>query len=590
MFSSAINGGYYIIIVSFLYCFSGWDLFGQQTDYSFLQNTNWLNKAEAGKWEKLLKELPKAEKLLSESNNKYLEIGNIGNDEKLDDEKKQKQISKLEEDALSEALESLEKYKSVYLGMADIIDMKIGDKDRIHPAFSAMNNYLDLADISYNKANETEGAEKTENLTSGNEYELRAIESGIEIFTKTSSSYTASQPEVPETANSSDDIVIDADLLKLYQEYKNNDNVPDPLTAHKLMNLSEDDATFSTFEEIWEKYHRSLQGYSQEMIASESVVPNDSLRNDSIPELADVLPQDTEEATVEIPQFSNSPVGDEESKTQKTNMDAGANNSASTNRVESNNKSVVSAQNTSEATNDDTAEITKTTSKAGVISNSKTNTNQKTSTKNIEDTKTVTNTKSNLPETLPRASNSEKYEFRVQIAASQAPLSIGQVQAIYKGYMPVVETKEGKYYKYQIKGFDFLSEAQRVCSETGVDNAYIEAYQFSERTSLGIAAKASVGQKGTMHKTDIEFAVQFAASRVRLTENQLSEIYHYAQPVRIVLENNWYKYQVYAGNNLENAFGILEALNIKKAFVVAYKNGEKLKLYQAIQEYKSNIP
>ncbi len=589
MFSSAIKGMFYAIIVLFLFCFSGRYMFGQQTDYSFLENTSWLNKAEAGKWEKLLKELPKAEKLLSESNNKYLEIGNIGDNEKLDDTKKQKQISKLENDALTEALESLEKYKSVYLGMTDIIDMKIGDKDREHPAFSAMNNYLNLADLSYNKANETEGTEKNENLTTGNEYELRAIESGIEIFTKTSSSYVASQSEAREAADLSDDIVINADLLKLYQDYKNNNNVPDPLTAHKLMNLPEDDATFNTFEEIWKKYSRGLQGDSQDMIATENVVPYDSLSNDSVPELAEVLLQDIDNETVEIPQFSNSSIGEEKNQEQTTNNDASTDKSAGplgTNRAEPGNKSGESEQNPTEISNSNADEITKASSKAGVISN-KNSTDQKTNTGNINTSKTVT--KSNLPQALT-ASNNDKYEFRVQIAASQAPLSIGQVQAIYKGNMPVVETKEGKYYKYQIKGFDFLSEAQRACSETKVDNAYIEAYQFSERSQLSAAAKASAKRQGITHKTDIEFAVQFAASRVRLTEDQLSEIYHYAQPPRIVFENNWYKYQVYAGNNLENAFGILEALNIKKAFVVAYKNGEKLRLYQAIQEYKSNIP
>lgn len=536
------------LLTVFVTLFTG-QLVAQQLDNSILKNTAWLEKSEAKRWEKQLSELENAEKLLKESNDKYLEIGNIESDNDLDDDKKTKAIQKLEEEALNGSLKSLEKYKSIYLELTDIIDFKIKDEHYSHSAYEKMNNYLKQADSEYSKADMTEGFNKTEKLTSGNEFQLRAIESGINIFTSPSVSYNEEQSDAPENIIPEDDIVIDAALLKMYQDYKDNGSIQDPLTAYKLMNLQEDQVTYSSFEEIWYRY----QNIDFENNTSDNQSTNTQISDTVLMDNNVLLAENTESG--QTSQSPNIQQNINPSNIQTTTL----NQESKAKVVETN----IESANLSEETE-----------------NSLSETSQKTDSKSDRDIVS--------PEI--KALESGEYEFRIQIAASQTPLSINLIETIYRNDLPVVEIKEGKYFKYQIKGFKSLTQAQKACSETGVDNAYIEAYKSLERVHLGEAAAATLNESASKRANRLEFAVQFAASKVRLSDKRVKEIYTYPQDYRIVFENGWYKYQIYAGESLENAFGILEKLNKEKAFIVAYKNGKKLKLHNAIQEYKRNIP
>jgi hypothetical protein len=550
MFSSAISMVNSISLLTIIVTLFNGHLIAQQLDNSILKNTSWLEKPEVKKWEKQLSELEKAEKLLKESNDKYLEIGNKENDDNLDEEKKVKAVQKLEEEALNGSLKSLEKYKTIYLELNDIIDLKLKNEHFSHPAYKTMSNYLNQADSEYKKASEVEGFSRTEKLTSANEFQLRAIENGINIFTSPSVSYNEYQSGVPENTVPEDDIVIDAALLKMYQDYKDNGTVQDPLTAYKLMNLQEDQVTYSSFEEIWYRYQNDDFEKLQHNNASTGAVMTDSVESNKTDILAENNPNKQENLREKIPQYSNISTNQTitDSNNEKYVKDADAN------------KEIAGI---SEQKDISSSEINE---QAGSVS-----------------VKSYTTQGSMKAE-------SGNYEFRIQIAASQTPLSINLIEAIYQNNLPVVEIKEGKYFKYQIKGFKSLTQAQRACSGTGVENAYIEAYKSMQRVQLSEAAAESLNDNKSGKSSRMEFAVQFAASKVRISDKRMSEIYNYPQDYRIVFENGWYKYQVYAGENLENAFGILEGLKKDKAFIVAYKNGEKLKLHNAIQEYKRNLP
>ena len=187
-------------------------------------------------------------------------------------------------------------------------------------------------------------------------------------------------------------------------------------------------------------------------------------------------------------------------------------------------------------------------------------------------------------------------EFRVQVAASKSPLSIIQIQAIYKGELSIIELKEGSYFKYQIRGFRLANEAQKVCSNSGVSGAYVQSYFKGESTDLGQAIKDNLKlQKeieiGTSEKiNDIEFSVQIAASRIKLSNASIDRLYSGQHPVTLVMEDGWYKYQILTGNDLNKAYSVLESANVRKAFMVAYRNGKKLKLYNALKQYKNYTP
>lgn len=185
-------------------------------------------------------------------------------------------------------------------------------------------------------------------------------------------------------------------------------------------------------------------------------------------------------------------------------------------------------------------------------------------------------------------------EFRVQIAASRTPLSISQLKAIYYGKLSVIEIKEGSYYKYQIPGFRLYSEAQAICDITGVNNAHLVAYKNNNSLPLSIAVKetrtieSEVKKKGRDKVvTSIDFSIQVAASRYRISKEKLETIYSGSESLTLVFEEGWYKYQIQAGADLSKALAILDNCKVEGAFLVAYKNSNKLKLHKALNEYKS---
>ena len=105
--------------------------------------------------------------------------------------------------------------------------------------------------------------------------------------------------------------------------------------------------------------------------------------------------------------------------------------------------------------------------------------------------------------------NGEYIEFRVQIAASKTPLSITQIQAIYKDSKTITEVKDGSYYRYQIRGFHFIQDAQLVCSNSGVSEAYITSYRNQKPINLANAVKENLNvQKSTDSQLPKDVVVQ----------------------------------------------------------------------------------
>ena len=179
-------------------------------------------------------------------------------------------------------------------------------------------------------------------------------------------------------------------------------------------------------------------------------------------------------------------------------------------------------------------------------------------------------------------------EYRVQVAAGKSQLSLTQLKALYSGNLLVLEIKEGNYYKYQVRSFKELPDAQKVVSESDVSSAFIHAYNGEERLDLWQAVKDLKEERLIVKESQkIDFSIQVAASRTRLTSTQLKRIYNGTYPISIVFEDGWYKYQLIVGNNLELANEVLTNCGVSKAFIAAYKNGRKMELYKAVDKYKS---
>ncbi len=93
-------------------------------------------------------------------------------------------------------------------------------------------------------------------------------------------------------------------------------------------------------------------------------------------------------------------------------------------------------------------------------------------------------------------------------------------------------------------------------------------------------------QAETRLPSGVEFRVQIAASRVPLETGKLKMIYQGEHPVEMIMEDGWHKYQLAGVPYYADAIHLLRKVNIPGAFVVAYKNGIKLKLAEAVKSAK----
>jgi hypothetical protein len=82
---------------------------------------------------------------------------------------------------------------------------------------------------------------------------------------------------------------------------------------------------------------------------------------------------------------------------------------------------------------------------------------------------------------------------------------------------------------------------------------------------------------------EIIFKVQIAAHTIPLSEEYLNLIYKGDIPIDMIYEEEWYKYSIGRYKSYDQAEATLRESNIKKAFVVAYREGAKISTQEAIQ-------
>lgn len=182
--------------------------------------------------------------------------------------------------------------------------------------------------------------------------------------------------------------------------------------------------------------------------------------------------------------------------------------------------------------------------------------------------------------------------FRVQIAANRVPMTKDQLKRIYKDNYPIELINEEGWYKYQLLGVRLFSDALKILRNAEIKGAFIIAYNNNTKHNLHAAVKRSkslekevqtYGRKGKLN--DIEWHVQIAASRIGLSQNELSQIYSGNENISLIIEDGWYKYRLKAGTSYSTAAKIKQECGIEKAFIVAYYIGKKVPLYKAINEY-----
>jgi len=186
----------------------------------------------------------------------------------------------------------------------------------------------------------------------------------------------------------------------------------------------------------------------------------------------------------------------------------------------------------------------------------------------------------------------EGVEFMVQVAASRIPLTRSQLWAIYKGNLTVQVFQEKGWYKYRIAGFRLFTDANRVAVESGIKDAYVISMYEGQLVGLPEArdmtrlVETDVKRQGrSALKNETDFYVQVAATRIKFDEEKLNQYCGGTEICREIIETGWFKYQVYAGTNYNEALSLKNQIG-GDAFIVAYERGRKMELFKAINKTK----
>jgi len=211
----------------------------------------------------------------------------------------------------------------------------------------------------------------------------------------------------------------------------------------------------------------------------------------------------------------------------------------------------------------------KTTASVPMVSSANATSANQNNTNNLASSSTLKNNKNNK---VYEDNYKPGYTYKVLIATETDPLLESQLRSIYNGSLGIEKNLDEKNkIKYTIGNYKDIISAQLLKQKCGVKNARVVAY-FN-------------GKEVPFEKGDVLFTVQIAADTCALSNEKLNKIYTGDQKIECrVNQNGWYKYQVGTFKSYTDARAFKKICSVKGCFVVAYKNGRKLNIEQAILE------
>lgn len=169
-------------------------------------------------------------------------------------------------------------------------------------------------------------------------------------------------------------------------------------------------------------------------------------------------------------------------------------------------------------------------------------------------------------------------QYRIQIGASVSPLLPDQIKSLYKGTERVDMYQEDGWYKYVAGSYCTYDEARAAIHQFGVTGAFVVAMENGRKVSLlGTVAN------GFADNGQVIYVVQVAASLSPLNDAQKRQVYRGSEQLKEIQEEGWFKYQIEVGNSFREAMRVRNLSGSKGAFVVAYRNGVKIKLTEAMR-------
>ncbi len=143
-----------------------------------------------------------------------------------------------------------------------------------------------------------------------------------------------------------------------------------------------------------------------------------------------------------------------------------------------------------------------------------------------------------------------------------ALLNKGRALRVYQDF-PVV-------YSYQWE-YDFTSMEGTPTGITRVINTGEELHEGQEEK----IPEAKQPGKG------ISYIIQIAAHVSEIPQNALREIYKGDLPVKMMVEDNWYKYYLGPFDTFKEAGSVMSSLGLNNVFLAAYLNGQRISVGEA---------
>ncbi|MBU8891964.1 MAG: hypothetical protein KOO66_04245 [Bacteroidales bacterium] len=183
--------------------------------------------------------------------------------------------------------------------------------------------------------------------------------------------------------------------------------------------------------------------------------------------------------------------------------------------------------------------------------------------------------------------------FKVQIAADKRQLTSEKLHAIYSGHEKINKFEEDNWYKYSVGEFNNFNDANEFRKKCGAKGAFVIAFKGNNKMNVLEAKKSQKCFEPVINKdwisknTDLVFKVQIAASPGKLTVNQIKNICCIEPNVYLIEENDWFKYSIGNLKSYYKAVEMKEISGVNGAFIVAYKNGQKINTKDAIKLSKN---
>ncbi|MGM0497928.1 MAG: hypothetical protein ACQESJ_08425, partial [Bacteroidota bacterium] len=178
--------------------------------------------------------------------------------------------------------------------------------------------------------------------------------------------------------------------------------------------------------------------------------------------------------------------------------------------------------------------------------------------------------------------------FKLQIAASRHPMKENLLKQRYNGTMEINKDKVGGWHKYSIGEFSNYQEANNHKKQIDAEGAFVTAYKDGELLDIKNAIQLSEGKEPVKSPrkrsrkipAGLTFKVQIAADRIQLDDDRLSDIYSGAKKIQTDQGDGWYRYSIGTCPSYFHAKQLRRKTNVRGAFVVAYKNEERLNAYK----------